>query len=186
MSKVAAAPANPSNSLYRLACHAAGWATAAAFAFNRPLGYGVLAPLNALPAMIMLFAVVGFWRGLGGQAGTGTPAEPVHRDGEIPSNGRPGQPELRLLPAVLGMLFLLALLAVVVPGLSGLAVGGLQLLAAAGEQTAPRGAMPFEQLLVPAIDGLVRLCQWLIVPGVASSVAFEWHRWARGAGAEKA
>lgn len=95
------------------------------------------------------------------------PAAPV----DTPPTAPPGR---RLLAAVIAVLFALGLAAVSVPSLAGLAIAALRLLAAVGEQSAPRGALPFEQLLVPATDGLVRLSGWLILPGIAIAVVCAW------------
>ena len=72
------------------------------------------------------------------------------------------------------MLFALGLAVVIVPGIAALGIVALRLLATVGEQSAPRGTLPFEQLLVPASDGLVRLSGWLMLPGIAIAVVCAW------------
>lgn len=154
-----------------LAGHAFVWLLAAIIVFARPFGMGALAAMNAFPVVLMFGVVFASWRAAGGRA---QPPLQAPRGVTVTDDASPAEPARRVLTEGAGWLVALAAAVVIVPVLTGLVIGVLKLLASAGQQSAPAGAMPFEHLLMPATDGLVRVCQWLILPGIASSVACVW------------
>lgn len=146
------------------------WFLAAFSVFARPFGDGLYTALNALPVLCALGATLACLR-MSSRRGSTRSEEPPPAPVDTPPPPALGP---RLLAAIIGLLVVLGLAVVIVPGLAALGLGALRFLAAMGEQSAPRGALPFEQLLVPATDGLVRLSGWLILPGIAIAVVCAW------------
>ncbi len=154
-----------------LAFHAFAWLLAAIFVFARPFGTGAFASMNAFPVLVMFGVVLTCL----GASGARLQLPWLASRGEtVTDDAAPAEPARRVLAEGGRWLVALAAAVVVVPVLTGLALVLLNLLAAAGEQRASVGAMPFERLLMPATDGLVTVCQWLLLPGIASSVACVW------------
>jgi hypothetical protein len=96
-------------------------------------------------AVLMIAVAAAFWRTSDGRA------LPPPQEATTTSE-RPG-PAPQLVAVVCGTAVCVGLVVVLVHGLSGLAISVIEVLAASGERRAQPGAMPFEQLLVPAVDG---------------------------------